>query len=121
MGHKPIRATELAEFVYCSRAWELKDLRGVEPSREAQQLQSNKRPDGPGSRTEAAFPLRVLVFFFKRKYRVTSLGRLERSSCRLSWISLKPSQSYLKALLLQGPTSFAGLNTIMLRGYRTSF
>ena len=33
MGHKLIRATELAEFVYCSRAWELKYLRGVEPSR----------------------------------------------------------------------------------------
>ena len=39
MGHKLIRATELVEFVYCSRAWELKYLRGVEPSREAQQLQ----------------------------------------------------------------------------------
>ncbi len=39
MPLKLIRATELAEFVYCSRAWELKYLRGVEPSREARQLQ----------------------------------------------------------------------------------
>ncbi len=39
MDRKLIRATELAEFVYCSRAWELKYIRGVQPSREAQQLQ----------------------------------------------------------------------------------
>ena len=70
MGHKLIRATELAEFVYCSRAWELKYLRGLEPSREAQQLQIKQRPDGPGSRTEAASPLRVLVFCFKKEISV---------------------------------------------------
>jgi hypothetical protein len=39
MPRKLIRATELAEFVYCSRTWELKYMRGVQPSREAQQLQ----------------------------------------------------------------------------------
>lgn len=39
MGRKLIRATELAEFVYCSHAWELKHIHGVQPSREAQQLQ----------------------------------------------------------------------------------
>ena len=39
MPRKLIRATELAEFVYCSRAWELKYLRGVQPSRQAQLLQ----------------------------------------------------------------------------------
>jgi hypothetical protein len=39
MPRKLIRATELAEFVYCSRAWGLKYVHGVQPSREAQQLQ----------------------------------------------------------------------------------
>jgi hypothetical protein len=36
---KLIPATELAEFVYCAKAWELKYVRGAEPSGEAQQLQ----------------------------------------------------------------------------------
>ena len=83
MGHKLIRATELAEFVYCSRAWELKYLRGVEPSREAQQLQIEQRPDGLGSRTEAALPLRVLVFFFKRKYRLRVVIARYQLGCRI--------------------------------------
>lgn len=36
---KLIAATELAEFVYCAKAWELKYVRGAESSPEAQQLQ----------------------------------------------------------------------------------
>lgn len=32
-------ATELAEFVFCAKAWELKYVHGVEPSSEAQKLQ----------------------------------------------------------------------------------
>ena len=85
MGHKLIRATELAEFFYCSRAWELKYLRGVEPSREAQQLsfRIEQRPDGLGSRTEAALPLRVLVFFFKRKYRLKVVIARYQLGCRI--------------------------------------
>jgi hypothetical protein len=39
MSRKLIAATELAEFVYCAKAWELKYVRGVEPSTETQQLQ----------------------------------------------------------------------------------
>ena len=38
MSRKLIAATELAEFVYCAKAWELKYIRGVEPSGETQQL-----------------------------------------------------------------------------------
>jgi len=83
MGHKLIRATELAEFIYCSRAWELKYLRGVEPSREAQQLQIEQRPDGLGSRTEAVLPLQFLVFCFKRKYRLRVLIARYQLGCRI--------------------------------------
>ena len=39
MPTKLISATELAEFVYCAKAWELKYVRGVEPWTETQQLQ----------------------------------------------------------------------------------
>jgi len=39
MPRKLISATELAEFVYCAKAWELKYVRRVEPSSETQQLQ----------------------------------------------------------------------------------
>ena len=39
MSRKLIAATELAEFVYCAKAWELKYVRGVEPLTETQQLQ----------------------------------------------------------------------------------
>ena len=39
MSRKLIAATELAEFVYCAKAWELKYVRRVEPSSETQQLQ----------------------------------------------------------------------------------
>ena len=40
MSRKLIRATELAEFVYCPKAWELKHVRRAEMSAEARQLQS---------------------------------------------------------------------------------
>lgn len=39
MSKRLIPATELAEFVYCAKAWELKYVRGAESSPEAQQLQ----------------------------------------------------------------------------------
>ena len=39
MPRKLISATELAEFVYCAKAWELKYVRGAESSSEARQLQ----------------------------------------------------------------------------------
>lgn len=39
MSRKLIPATELAEFVYCAKAWELKYVHGAEPSSEAQQFQ----------------------------------------------------------------------------------
>jgi len=39
MSHKLIAATELAEFIYCAKAWELKYVRRVEPSSETRQLQ----------------------------------------------------------------------------------
>jgi hypothetical protein len=39
MPRKLIAATELSEFVYCAKAWELKYIHGAEPSCEAQQLQ----------------------------------------------------------------------------------
>ncbi|AXC10120.1 hypothetical protein ACPOL_0759 [Acidisarcina polymorpha] len=37
---KLIRTTKLAEFVYCSKAWELKYMNGVEVSPEARELQA---------------------------------------------------------------------------------
>ena len=40
MREKLIRATELAEFVYCSKAWELKYQDGAEVSPEACELQA---------------------------------------------------------------------------------
>jgi hypothetical protein len=40
MNQKLIRATELAEFVYCSKAWHLKYLDGAEVSHEARELQA---------------------------------------------------------------------------------
>ena len=39
MPRKLISATELAEFVYCAKAWELKYVRGAESSSEAHELQ----------------------------------------------------------------------------------
>lgn len=39
MRRRLISATELAEFVYCAKAWELKYVRGIEPSSETQRLQ----------------------------------------------------------------------------------
>ena len=38
MSRKLIAATELAEFIYCAKACELKYVRRVEPSSETQQL-----------------------------------------------------------------------------------
>ena len=40
MSRKLIPATELAEFVYCPKAWELKYVRRAEMSAEARQIQS---------------------------------------------------------------------------------
>ena len=40
MNQTLIRATELAEFVYCSKAWHLKYLEGAEVSPEARELQA---------------------------------------------------------------------------------
>lgn len=40
MKEKLIRATELAEFVYCSKAWELKYVDGAGVSPEARELQA---------------------------------------------------------------------------------
>ena len=40
MKQKLIRATELAEFVYCSKAWHLKYLDGAEVSLIARELQA---------------------------------------------------------------------------------
>ena len=40
MRRRLISATELAEFVYCPKAWELKYVHGVEPPSEAQQMQA---------------------------------------------------------------------------------
>jgi hypothetical protein len=39
MPRKLIPAKEVAEFVYCAKAWELKYIRGAEPSSDAHQLQ----------------------------------------------------------------------------------
>ena len=39
MPRKLIAVTELAEFVYCAKAWELKYIQGAQPSSEAQLLQ----------------------------------------------------------------------------------
>jgi hypothetical protein len=39
MPRKLIPATELSEFVFCAKAWELKYIRGAELSSEAHQLQ----------------------------------------------------------------------------------
>lgn len=40
MKQKLIRATELAEFVYCSKAWHLKYVEGAEVSPAARELQA---------------------------------------------------------------------------------
>jgi hypothetical protein len=39
MTRKIIPATELAEFIYCAKAWQLKFIECAEPSKEARQLQ----------------------------------------------------------------------------------
>jgi hypothetical protein len=40
MKHKLIRATELAELVYCSKAWHLKCVEGAQVSPEARELRA---------------------------------------------------------------------------------
>jgi hypothetical protein len=40
MAKALIPATELAEFVYCAKAWQLKFVEGAEPSSEARELQA---------------------------------------------------------------------------------
>jgi hypothetical protein len=40
MKQKLIRATELAEFVYCSKAWHLKYVEGAQVSPAARELQA---------------------------------------------------------------------------------
>ena len=40
MARDLIPATELAEFVYCSKAWQLKFVQGAEPSSEAREHQA---------------------------------------------------------------------------------
>jgi hypothetical protein len=40
MAKTLIPATELAEYVYCSKAWQLKFVQGAESSREARELQA---------------------------------------------------------------------------------
>jgi hypothetical protein len=39
MPRKLIPATELAEFIYCTKAWQLKFIECAEPSSEARELQ----------------------------------------------------------------------------------
>jgi hypothetical protein len=76
MPRKLISATELAEFVYCAKAWELKYIHGREPSSETQQLQVEghkwhiaqgrqlARSDGFRWAALAALALAVILFFF---------------------------------------------------------
>jgi len=55
MPRKLISANELAEFVYCAKAWELKYVRGAESSAEAQQMQIEGnawRRTGPATRAK---------------------------------------------------------------------
>ncbi len=78
MPGKLIAATELAEFVNWAKAWELKYVRGVEPSREAQQLQIEgnvwhtaqgrqlARSDSLRWVAIVALALAVILFFFVR-------------------------------------------------------
>jgi hypothetical protein len=43
MAKKIIAATELAEFVYCSKAWQLKFIQRIASSPEARELQAQGR------------------------------------------------------------------------------
>ena len=75
MKQKLIRATELAEFVYCSKAWHLKYLEGAEVSSAARELQAEAnawhieqgrslaRSDGYRWAGFAALVLAVLTLF----------------------------------------------------------
>jgi hypothetical protein len=74
MSRKLIAATELAEFVYCAKAWELKYVRGVEPSSGTQQLQDEgnawhasqgrQLARGDSFRWAALFALAIAVILF---------------------------------------------------------
>ena len=76
MSRKLIAATELAEFVYCAKAWELKYVRRVEPSSKTQQLQVEgnawhaskgrqlARGDGFRRAAFAALTLAVILYLF---------------------------------------------------------
>ena len=77
MPRKLISATELAEFVYCAKAWELKHVQGAEPSSATQQLQIEghawhvaqgrqlARSDGFRWAALAALALVVILFLFE--------------------------------------------------------
>ena len=77
MPRKLISATELAEFVYCAKAWELKHIQGAEPSSATQQLQVEghawhvaqgrqlARSDGFRCAALAALMLAVILFLFE--------------------------------------------------------
>jgi hypothetical protein len=74
---KLISATELAEFVYCAKAWELKYIHGAGPSSATQQLQAEghawhvaqgrqlARRDSFRWAAFAALTLAVIVFLFE--------------------------------------------------------
>ena len=47
MSKRLIPATELAEFVYCAKAWELKYVRDAEPSAETSSSSSKATPGTP--------------------------------------------------------------------------
>ena len=76
MSRKLISATELAEFVYCAKAWELEYIRGAEPLSETQQMQARgnawhlaqgrqiARSDSFRWAAFVALALAVLLFFF---------------------------------------------------------
>jgi hypothetical protein len=81
MPHKLIRATEIAEFVYCSRAWELKYLHGVQPSREAQQLQI----EGNAWHTAKGRALARTDSLRRAAYAALALAAILFAFCWLGW------------------------------------
>ena len=76
MPRNLISATELAEFVYCAKAWELKHIHGAEPSSATQQFQVEghawhvaqgrqlARSDSFRWATFGALTLAVILFLF---------------------------------------------------------
>ena len=60
MSRKHISATELAEFVYCGKAWELNYILRTEPSSETQSCRLKAMPgisSGQAARPERQFPV----------------------------------------------------------------